>query len=145
MLLRGLAGDPLDFDWKIVLVTISSTLLLMVDSYQRLTPVKGYDRLILYLITPLAIILLVFRERPQEYGFQIGDWKVGLLLTLFGALLIAPVLWLIGRGGTMHDYYQSQLAGLPWSTFIDLFGWEYLFRGFDLVAYYRFFGSHALF
>ncbi len=142
--MKSLLGQRLQFDWKIVAVTIVSTLLLMVDAYHRLTPNKGYDRIILYLLIPLIIVLVIFRENPREYGFTLGDWKAGLIITGIAILLIAPVLWLVAHGGAMTDYYESQLAGLPWNTFIDLFGWEFFFRGFILFAYARKFGAEAL-
>jgi membrane protease YdiL (CAAX protease family) len=142
--MKAVFGPRLAFDWKIVTVTVVSTLLLMVDAYHRLTPEKGYDRTILYLFIPLLIVLVVFRENPGQYGFTIGDWKAGLPLTALGILLIAPVLWFAARGGAMRDYYQPQVSGLPWNTFLDLFGWEFLFRGFILFAYVRTFGPGGL-
>lgn len=137
-------GEPLHFDWKVVFVTILSTLLLMVDFYHSLTSSKLYDRTLLYLVIPLCVILFVFRENPVQYGMSFGDWKAGLLLTFAGIALIAPILWLVGRGGAMRLYYQSQLSGLPWNTFLDLFGWEFLFRGLILFSYARRFGPEAL-
>ena len=142
--MKTLLGERLRFDWKIVLITVVSTLLLMVDAYHRLTPDKGYDRTVLYLLIPLVIVLVVFRENPKEYGFSLGDWKVGLILTVIGILLIAPVLWLVSRGEAMRAYYQPQMSGLPWNTFLDLFGWEFFFRGFILFGYARKFGPEAL-
>jgi membrane protease YdiL (CAAX protease family) len=44
----------------------------------------------------------------------------------------------------MQSYYQNQLSGLPWNTFIDLFGWEYIFRGWLLFGYARKFGPEAI-
>ncbi len=142
--MKRLLGEPLQFDWKIVAVTIISTLLLIVDAYHRITSSKPLDRIILYLLVPLLVILLLFRENPVHYGFTLGDWKVGLLLTAIGIVLIAPVLWLTGHGGAMRSYYEPQLSGLPWNTFVDLFGWEFFFRGFILFAYARKFGPEAL-
>lgn len=142
--MKRLLGEPLHFDWKVVVVTVVSTLLLIVDAYEHLTPNKVIDRTLLYLVIPLLIVLVVFRERPSLYGFTLGDWKAGLLITLLGILLIAPVLWLIGRGGAMQSYYEPQLRGLPWNTLLDLFGWEFFFRGFILFAYARKFGPEAL-
>ncbi len=142
--MKTLLGERLHFDWKIVTITIVTTLLLMVDYYHQLTPSKGVDRTILYLLIPLIMVLVVFRDNPREYGFTFGDWKAGLILTILGILLIAPVLWLVGRGASMENYYKPQLAGLPWNTFIDLFGWEFMFRGFILFAYARRFGPEAL-
>ena len=142
--MRSILGERLHFDWRIVFVTILSTLLLMVDAYHRLTPAKAYDRLILYLAIPLLTILVVFREHPREYGFGLGDWKAGGLLTGAAIVVIAPILWLTARGGAMQQYYEPQLAGLPWSTFFDLLGWEFFFRGFILFAYTRRFGPDGL-
>ncbi len=142
--MKTILGPRLAFDWKIVTVTISSTLLLMIDAYHKLTPDKGFDRIILYLLIPLLIILIVFRENPNAYGFTLGDWKAGLILTGIAILLIAPILWLVAHGGSMEDYYRPQVLGLPWNTFIDLFGWEFFFRGFILFAYARKFGPEAL-
>ena len=142
--MKTLLGPRLNFDWKIVFVTIVSTLLLIVDAYQSLTPNKGVDRTILYLVIPLLIVLIIFHEKPSDYGFAFGDWKTGLILTGISIFLIAPVLWLTAHGSAMKDYYKPQVSGLPWNTFIDLFGWEFFFRGFILFAYMRKFGAEAL-
>ncbi len=143
-MIQRLLGERLHFDWKVVTVTILSTLLLMVDAYNPITPSKVIDRTLLYLVIPLLVVLIVFRESPAHYGFTFGDWKLGLLLTVIGIVLIAPVLWLAGHGGAMAAYYKPQLSGLPWNTFADLFGWEFFFRGFIIFTYVRRFGPEAL-
>lgn len=142
--MRRWIGDPLHFDWKVIAVTVVSTLLLIIDAYFHITPVKALDRLILYLIVPLAIILVVFREHPGVYGFALGDWRAGILITALAMILLTPVLWLIARGGSMQSYYVAQSAGIPWSTLLDLVGWEFFFRGFVLFAYARRYGPDAL-
>ena len=142
--MKRILGEPLHFEWKLVTVTVTSTLLLMVDDYHSLTPSKALDRMLLYMLIPLVIVLIVFRDKPTEYRFTLGDWRTGLLLTLAGIILIAPVLWLVGHGGAMQTYYQAQFNGLLWNTFVDLFGWEFFFRGFILFAYPRKFGPEAL-
>ncbi|MGE5249688.1 MAG: lysostaphin resistance A-like protein [Bacteroidota bacterium] len=142
--MRRLLGERLHYDWKVVTITVASTLLLIVSYYHRLTPSRGLDQTILYLLVPLALIILVFRENPKEYGMTLGDWKAGVALTLLSILLIAPVLWLVARGGTMQSYYEKQVSGLPWNTFLDLFGWEFLFRGLLLFGYTRRFGPEGI-
>ena len=143
--IQTILGHRIHFDRKVVTVTILSTLLLMVDAYHRLTPYKYWDRVILYLVVPLLIILLFFRENPMEYGFSLGDWKAGLTITIIGILIMAPVIYFLGDGnGAMKEYYKPWLAGLPWTTFLDLIGWEFFFRGWILFAYARKFGSEAL-
>ncbi len=143
--MKPLLGERLKFDWKIVTITILSTLLLMVDYYHRLTPYYYWDRVILYLFIPLIVILFVFRENPSEFGFTLGDWKAGLLLTALGVLLMTPVIYFLGRGdASMQEYYKPLTHGLPWTTFLDLIGWEFLFRGWILFGYARKFGAEAL-
>ena len=145
LMIRYLLGEKLVFDWKVITITIVSTLLLTADSYHRLTPYKYWDRVILYLIIPLIIIVLLFRENPREFGFTLGDWKAGLLLTVIGVLFMAPIIYYLGSGNeSMKSYYQPYTAGLPWTTFLDLIGWEFLFRGWILFGYARKFGHEAL-
>jgi CAAX protease family protein len=143
--MKSLLGPKLRFDWKVVIITIVSTLLLIVDRYHHLTADKNWDRVILYLMIPLVFILFVFRENPRNYGFALGDWKAGLVITLGGILLMAPIIWYLGKSDlSMVDYYKSNAAGLPWTTFVDLIGWEFLFRGWILFGYARKFGAEAL-
>jgi membrane protease YdiL (CAAX protease family) len=158
--MKKLFGEKLHLDWKIAVLVVVSTLLLMVDSYYpQLAPwtkwfpgwdhtglsTKTIDRTLLYFVIPMLIVLLVFRQKPGEFGFTFGDWKAGIILTLGGIVLIAPVLWLVGRGdATMQNYYKALFPGLPWSTLLDLFGWEFIFRGWLLFGFARKFGPEAI-
>ena len=143
--MRYLLGEKLNFDWKIVTVTIVSTLLLVLDRYHTLFAQKYWDRVLLYLVIPLLITLILFRDNPREYGFSFGDWKLGLAYTFLGILFMAPVIYLLGSGdGSMQKYYERFLPGLPWTTFLDLIGWEFMFRGWILFAYARKYGHEAL-
>ncbi|MBT3188385.1 MAG: CPBP family intramembrane metalloprotease [Anaerolineae bacterium] len=132
-------------DWKIATITILSTTLLILDDYHLFTSSKLIDRNILYLLIPLFTIIFIFRESPARYGFQFGDWREGLKLTILAILLMTPILWWLLRANTgMQDYYAYLAPGLPWNTFLDLLGWEFLFRGFLLFGYARKFGDDAL-
>ncbi len=150
--MRALFKTDLKFDWKVVTITIVSTLLLIADYYIPITQKwiggawwKVVDRTILYFIIPMLIILVVFREKPRDFGFTLGDWRTGLALTFGGILLMVPILWFLNRGdSSMREYYRASLTGLPWNTFADLFGWEFLFRGLILFGYARKFGPEAL-
>ena len=158
--MRKLIGERLRLDWKIAILTIVSTLLLMVDHYNY--PVlpwtkwisnwettglslKVLDRTLLYFVIPMFFIMLIFRENPKNYGLTFGNWKAGIVITLVAIILIAPILWLVGRGSaSMQNYYKPMVTGLPWSTFLDLFGWEFMFRGWLLFGYARKFGPEAI-
>ena len=142
--METLLGERLHFDWKVVTVIILSTLLLIVDSYHQFSPNKDYDRTVLYLLIPLLFIVLVFREDVRAYGFAFGDWKAGTILTAMGIVIMAIILWFVARNPVMQSYYKPQVNGLPWNTFVDLFGWEFFFRGFILFTFVRKFGAEAL-
>jgi membrane protease YdiL (CAAX protease family) len=120
----------------------------MVDYYHRLTPYKAYDRVLLYLVIPLLVIVIVFRESPAEYGFKLGDWKAGLLITLGASAVMTLILWLLLRGdASMKAYYAPFLDGplpLPLYTMLELIGWEFLFRGWIMFGYARKFGPEAM-
>jgi uncharacterized protein len=159
-MLRKIFGERLHLDWKIATLTIVSTILLMLDYYHYpLLPwtkwfpawdatglsMKVLDRTLLYLVIPMIFILVVFRENPKDFGFTFGDWKAGIIITIGGIALIAPILWLVGRGDpSMQDYYKWMIPGLPWNTFLDLLGWEFIFRGWLLFGYARKFGPEAM-
>jgi uncharacterized protein len=160
MALKKVFGRSLELDWKIAVVVIVSTLALIIDSYHAeiapwlkifphwntaLISTKVLDRTILYFVLPMLITLFMFRENPARYGFGLGDWKAGLLITLASIILIAPILWLVSHGkGAMEEYYKPFLGGLPWNTFLDLFGWEFFFRGWILFGLARKFGPEAI-
>ena len=143
--MKYLLGEKLILDWKVVTVTIVSTLLLMMDHYHNFTARKYLDRVILYLVIPLLIIIILFRDNPNKYGFSFGDWKLGLTYTALGILFMAPIIYYLGSGdATMKAFYEKSLPGLPWTTFLDLIGWEFFFRGWILFTYARKFGHEAL-
>lgn len=143
--MKYLLGEKMKLDWKVVLVTIVSTLLIMVDHYHKFFAHEYLDRVLLYLFIPLIVIVLFLHEHPRDYGFTFGDWKLGLSYTALGVLLMAPVIYYLGHGdASMKSYYGRFSNGLPWTTFLDLIGWEFFFRGWILFTYVRRFGHDAL-
>jgi membrane protease YdiL (CAAX protease family) len=136
------------FDLKLTFLIIYSTFVPMLDYYNhRITGTKAYDRMLLYFVIPMLIILLVFREPPQNYGFQIGNWRSGLLWVIVACAGMAVILWFVGRTGAMQQYYSErapQGAGrLIFLNGVDLFGWEFIWRGVMLFTYARYFGPGA--
>ena len=145
--LASLFHTDLVFDRKIVLITIVSTLLLTIDYYHQLTRLEVLDRTILYLLAPLFMILVVFRERPSAYGFRLGHWRAGIAFTLGSILIVTPVLILLTRpGSALQGYYRPLGGGMPLLafTFLEIFAWEFLFRGWILFGYERKFSGNAL-
>lgn len=139
--------NELRMDWKAVTAIVVSTLTMGIEHYHRIFPYKAYDRLLLYLGAPLLIILLVFRESPARYGFRLGDWKAGLTLTAAGCAAMVLVMGFVARTGEFRTYYAPQADSaifFPLYAALDLFGWEFLFRGFLFFALYPVCGPYAI-
>jgi len=136
------------FDLKITLVIILGTLLPLIDLHRHtLFSNVAYNRFFLYLVVPVVVILLVFKEPLRNYGFQWGNWKEGLAWTLGSCLVMALVLAVIVRRPEFQSYYGvKSVNGLwraIWDNGVDLFGWEFLWRGFTLFALARVVGPGA--
>lgn len=133
-------------NWRAVVVVVASTLLLVTDSYHIFWGNRLLTRTLLYLVIPLGVILVVFREHPDRYGVQWGDWRAGLRWTLGAWVGLALVMVVIARTPVFREYYGTAASGcLFWlADGIELLGWEFFFRGFLLFALYRACGPLAL-
>lgn len=135
------------FDLKVTLVIILGTVLPLIDLYDHtLFPAKAYDRFGLYFVIPAVVILVVFKEPLKAYGFQWGDWKEGLIWTVAACVGMALILLVVARQPDMVQYYKSRTGALGpviWETAVDLFGWEFLWRGITLFALARIAGPGA--
>lgn len=142
-------------DLRLLLALVIGTTVITLDFYYRFLPADSYtgalrakalERLFYYLIIPLLLIA-AFRDRPADYGLQLGKWKWGLALALGSALAAAPVLIVAARSPAMVEYYAQAERGLVevlWVSALDLLGWEFLFRGFLLAVLGRLVGPNAI-
>jgi membrane protease YdiL (CAAX protease family) len=146
-------------DFRAITAAVLSTLLILIDYYHSWRPewaatatgtrlALGLESLGLYLVIPLFTILVVFRDRPSDYGFSLGDWREGLKWTAISLAIFGPITWLAGRQPAMATYYEGRMAmgfgNLTLTSAMDLFGWEFIFRGFLLFALARIAGPNAI-
>ena len=64
--------------------------LIAYDRNPAMQRLQAIDRLVLYALVPLVVIVFGFRDRPARYGVRLGDWRWGLALTLAGCALMTP-------------------------------------------------------
>src|SRR5439155_1495483 len=90
--LRTLRLAGLDLPVRSTVVVVAVILLVIFDFQRTLIPdqllrydrnpeqqrMQAFSRLFLYLVVPLAIVILGFRDRPARYGLQVGDWRCAL-------------------------------------------------------------------
>jgi membrane protease YdiL (CAAX protease family) len=145
----------LGFDARVVQLVCVSTLVLLLSFYRSsfefgtFSVPREYSRFVLELLIPMAIVLLVWRESPRRYGWQLGTWQLGLPITLAAIAVMAVVILLIGRQPDFVDYYAPLVDGRPaWRLVVDsgieLLAWEFLFRGWLLWGLGRKYGPDAI-
>ena len=132
----------------------ATTLLLLIDFSRVLLPADvqalgrtppgllaiALERLVIFLIVPLAIVVMAFRDEPRRYGLTLGDAPIGAVLAVAGAVVMTPiVLW----SATLPDvraYYAvsaAPAAELVAINVVDLFAAEFLYRGFLMFTLVR--------
>jgi len=137
-----------DFDARIVQLVVVTTLLLIVAFNDRFVS-QAYDRFFLEFLIPVALIVIGWRENPRRYGLALGDWRLGLPITILGIAAMAIVIWFMSRQPDFQQYYTQDIAGRPaWrlviDTAVDIFAWEFFCRGWLLWGLGRKYGSDAV-
>lgn len=134
-----------EFDLKLTFLIILGTVVPMLDYYgHNITSVKSYDRFIWYFVIPLLVIVLLFRESPSDFGFKLGNWRVGLMWTAAACVGMAIILYFVARTPSMQQYYSARAPRELWQLIfrsgVELFAWEFIWRGLMLFAFARVFG-----
>jgi membrane protease YdiL (CAAX protease family) len=134
-----------EFDVKLTLLIIFSVIVPMVDYYDfPITGTKAYDRFILYFIGSALFIWIVYREPLSNFGFRWGDWRQGLLWTAVGCAGMALILWFVARTPEMQAFYEELAPNgtgrIVFLNGVEIFGWEFVWRGLLLFAFARYFG-----
>lgn len=105
-------------------------------------------------VIPVAVLVLIFRQRPSDIGLGLGDWKLALTLLLLYLPIASAGCWILSAQGSFQAKYPLFAAVRhDWHVFLVyelLFlaywlGWEYLWRGFVLFGTARTFGAFAIF
>ncbi len=102
-----------------------------------------YQALVRFVLTglaPLAVVVLLFRDRPDRYGLRLGDWRLGLTAATLGVVAMTPVVFALAGLPEFQAYYRP-MVGPPLevlvTNLIELPAAEFLFRGFFLFALVR--------
>ena len=105
---------------------------------------RHYDQLFFFFARPILVIMLVFREWPSAYGLRIGRWREGLIWLAVTYPLITLALWFVIRDPQMKRWYQGYISGgvghIVWQSGVEMFGWEFIWRGFWLFGLARVIG-----
>ena len=133
--------------WRATVAIMVATLVVLLDHSRTLLPselvelgrspvalrITAIERVILFLLVPLAVVVFVFRDRPSRYGIAVGDWRAGFILVVIGCAVMTPiVLWFAAHpdGAAYYAPSAEPLPGLLLTNVLDLSASEFLFRGF---------------
>ena len=122
-----------------MVIIVVATLCFCLIEYRSPLDHSTWDGVLFYFGIP-ALTLLALGSKPSEWGLGLGRWRRTLGLTL--ALAAAEVLLLLVaiRLPSLQEYYAIRGppggALWPWIGFlvIDMFTWEFFFRGFMLFG-----------
>jgi hypothetical protein len=136
--------------WQPIAVIVVATLCYCLEDYRTPFGHPTWDGVLFYFVLP-AITLLALGVKPSEWGLGLGRWRRTLGLTL--ALAAGEILLLLAatRLPSLQRYYTrlGPREGMfwPWVGFltIDMFAWEFFFRGFMLFGLEPALGEMAIY
>lgn len=108
----------------------------------------------LFFVIPLLIILLIFKEKPRDFGLSFGDKKIGFSISIIAIGIMLPILWIASSSSDFLIAYPHLISARnSWQIFFIyeigmlayLFAWEFIWRGFTLFGLYEKFGNAAIY
>jgi membrane protease YdiL (CAAX protease family) len=136
------------------------TVLILVDQLRLLPPALGLpdagaglrsvpvSRVALFLVVPVAIVLLGFHDDLRRYGLRLGDWRWGAGLLALGLAVMTPVILALSGLESFRAFYGGgqpvPLGDTLANNIVELIPAEFLLRGFLMFALWRRIGPLAL-
>ncbi len=114
--------------------------LIAYDRNPAMQRIQAFERLLLYGAVPMFVIVFGFRDRPSRYGVRLGEWRLGLVLTVAGCALMTPLVLWFATQPDARLWYAPSWSNLPdvlVTNAVDLAAAEFLFRGFLMFALVR--------
>lgn len=101
---------------------------------------QAIERVVLFGLVPLLVVLLAFRDDLSRYGLTLGEWRWGLGLMLLGCTAMTPlVLWFATLPDVMAYYAPStaSVGDLLVTNGIEMTAVEFGLRGFLMLVLVR--------
>ena len=138
----------LDFDARIV-QTVAVCVLVLLLAYDNNFGRPEYGHFFFQALIPFTLVVLIWRESPRRYGLALGNWRLGLPVALGAIAIMAVVIWIVGHMPEFRVYYAALSDQRPaWRVVldagVDMFAWEFFFRGWLMWALARKYGTDAI-
>ena len=118
-----------------LVIFLSSIFVLLVTHFRIIN--KTVDAVLLFMIIPLLIGVLILKKDFKNFGFNLGNLKIGLVAGLFFSLVAIILVYLAVRySAHLNTYYANEKLDLKIiiETIIYMFSWEFFLRGFLLFG-----------
>jgi membrane protease YdiL (CAAX protease family) len=102
---------------------------------------------VLFLVVPVLIVILGFRDDPRRYALRLGDWRWGAGLLAAGLVVMTPIILGLSASPAFRGYYgeaSTPLGVALLNNLVELLPAEFLLRGFLMFALWRRVGPLAL-
>jgi hypothetical protein len=122
-----------------IIILVVATLCYCLIEYRSPFGQRTWDGVLFYFAIP-AVTLLSLGSKPSEWGLGVGRWRWTLGLTLVGATGEVLLLLVAIRLPSVQSFYAplGPPGGRLWPWIgllaIDMFTWEFFFRGFMLFG-----------
>ena len=147
----------LAFPIRASVAVLATTAIIVADQLRLLVPAGGtavagiepvtLARFVLFLVLPIGIVALGFRDSPARYALRLGDRRWGLALLVAGLIVMTPIILGVAQLPEFRGYYGAAGASLPTrllNNLAELIPAEFLLRGFLMFALWRRIGPLAL-
>ena len=156
--LRSSTVFGLELPRRATVAVLAATALIVLDQTRALLPylpAGGFaglapltvQRFLLFLVAPLAIVLVGFRDDPRRYALRLGSWRWGAGLLLAGLAVMTPIILGLSGLESFRAFYGGATEPLGRAladNLVELVPAEFLIRGFLMFALWRRIGPVAL-
>jgi membrane protease YdiL (CAAX protease family) len=143
---------------RATIAILVSTALIVADQLRFAIPTDAADglaglrpldvaRFLLFLVVPILVVALAFRDDLRRYGLRLGDWRWGGGLLIAGLVVMTPIILSLAALPEFRGYYGSgtTTVGVAFlNNLVSLLPAEFLLRGFLMFALWRRIGPLAL-
>lgn len=108
---------------------------------------QAIERLVLFGLVPVLVVVFAFRDRLTAYGLGLGDWRWGIGLAVIGCAIMTPVIVALGSSPDFSTYYSvsgAPVGDVALTNALDLVPTEFLIRGFLMFTLLRAIGPLGL-
>ena len=140
------------------IATLVVTALIVADQLRFIIPANATDglaglrpldveRFVLFLVAPVLVIVLAFRDDVRRYALRLGNWRWGAGLLAAGLVVMTPIILSVGTLPAFRGFYGANATTLGVAVInnvVELLPAEFLLRGFLMFALWRRIGPLAL-